>query len=88
MSLRALFAPQGEGLEVKVQGQLAEWPQKPRLPLSTSDLFFHTRLQSQWRDQFTTFFLSYYNLKLIFTYLKDVIVEAECTIHTELIKPA
>lgn len=54
MSLRALFAPptpttpppQGEGLEVKVQGQLAEWPQKPRPPLSTSDPSFLTGAQA------------------------------------------
>ncbi|XP_062418162.1 transcription factor 7-like 1-B [Pungitius pungitius] len=37
----------GEGLEVKVQGQLAEWPQKPGLPHGTSDPFFHTSLQLQ-----------------------------------------
>lgn len=55
MSLRALFAPQGEGLEVKVQGQLAEWPQKPRLPLSTSDPFVHTSMQQQRPDQFAAF---------------------------------
>lgn len=64
MSLRALFAPQGEGLEVKVQGQLAEWPQKPRLS-SASDPFFHTSLQPQWRDQFATFVSLHYNLELI-----------------------
>lgn len=72
MSLRALFAPQGEGLEVKVQGQLAEWPQKPRLPLSTSDPFFHTSPQPQWTDRFAALVLFlFYNLELIFTYVKN-----------------
>lgn len=47
--------PQGEGLEAKVQGQLAEWPQKPRLPLSTSDPVFHTSMRQQWADQFAAF---------------------------------
>lgn len=68
MSLRALFAPQGERLEVKVQGQLAEWPQKPRLPLSTSDPFFHTSMQQQPPDRFAAFvgilILTHFNLRV------------------------
>lgn len=68
MSLRALFAPQGEGLEVKVQGQLAEWPQKPRLPLCTSDPFVHTSMQQQRPHQFAAFvgvlILIYFNCAL------------------------
>lgn len=71
MSLRALFAPQGEGLEFKVQGQLAEWPQKPGLPLSTSDPVVRTSPQPHSADRFATFVSSYYNLKLIFACVKN-----------------
>lgn len=83
MSLRALFAPQGEGLEVKVQGQLAEWPQKLRLPHRTSDPCVLTGLPPQWRDQFATLVFSYFTPKLIFTCVKNYTASQ---FHNEVIK--
>lgn len=69
--------PPGEGLEVRVQGQLAEWPQKPRLPLCTSDPIFHTSLQPPGTDQFAAFFRLIY--VFFFTHL---FLRTEIEFHT------